>query len=121
MRCSVIIPARNEANRISRTLEALKAQDYDGRYEIIVVVNNSNDNTEEVARQFTDQVYTLKEGGAWRARNHGVENASGNVVLFIDADTFPPPNWISMFMNEFDSQNFQLEDTKVQICHAVRR
>lgn len=103
MRCSVIIPARNEGKRISRTLEALRAQDYPNGYEIIVVVNASTDNTVEVARRFTDKVLSLEEGGAWRARNYGVENASGEVVLFIDADTLPPATWISMFMHEFDS------------------
>jgi cellulose synthase/poly-beta-1,6-N-acetylglucosamine synthase-like glycosyltransferase len=100
MKASVIIPARNEARRISRTLQALKAQDY-GNYEIIVVVNASSDNTEDVAKKYADNVLVLEEGGVWRARNRGVEIADGDVVLFIDADTLPPKDWISSFVRVF--------------------
>ena len=83
-------------NRHACTISShLKGQDYEGGYEDIVVVNNSADNTDEVASKLADKVLVLEKGGAWRARNHGVEHASGEVVLFIDADTLPPTNWIS--------------------------
>lgn len=108
MKASVIIPARNEAQRISGTLRALKEQNYSGNYEIIVVVNASSDDTEDVAREYADNVLVLEEGGVWRARNLGVEIADGDVVLFIDADTLPPRNWVSSFVRVFqENKNVQ--------------
>ena len=98
MDCSVIIPARNEENRITRTLQSLKEQDFEGQYEIIVVVNASTDDTVKVAGRLADRVIDLEEGGVWRARNHGAKEAASEIILFIDADTIAPKNWISSFM-----------------------
>ena len=98
MDCSVIIPARNEEKRITRTLQSLKEQDFDGQYEIIVVVNASTDDTVKVAGRLADKVIDLEEGGVWHARNHGAGEAVGDIILFIDADTIAPKDWISSFM-----------------------
>ncbi len=102
MDCSVIIPARNEASRITKTLQALREQDYKGEHEIIVVVNASTDNTVEVAGKLADRVIDLEEGGAWNARNVGVKEAMGNVVLFIDADTTASRDWVRKYMEVYD-------------------
>ncbi len=101
MDCSVVIPAMNEASRITKTLQALKDQDYDGNYEIIVVVNNTTDNTVEVAGKLADRVLDLDKGGVWNARNVGVKEAKGEVILFIDADTTAPGDWIRKYMEVY--------------------
>ncbi len=99
----MIIPARNEASRITNTLQALIEQDYDGEYEIIVVVNASSDNTPEVAGKLADRIIVLEKGGVWNARNVGVNEARGNVVLFIDADTIAPRDWVRKYMEVYGS------------------
>lgn len=49
---SVIIPAHNAANTLGEQLEALKAQEYDGNWEIVVVNNGSTDNTVKVIQDY---------------------------------------------------------------------
>jgi GT2 family glycosyltransferase len=92
---SVVIPARNAAATIPRTLEALAAQDLDAPYEVIVVDNGSDDETAALAEQAG--VTVIREGrqrpGA--ARNRGVEAAAAPAIAFTDADCFPEPGWLS--------------------------
>ena len=51
MRFSIIVPAYNEAAYLGRALDSLLHQDYTGRYEVIVVDNNSTDGTAAIAAQ----------------------------------------------------------------------
>ena len=102
MDCSVIIPARNEASRITKTLQALREQDHKGEYEVIVMVNASTDNTVEVAGKLADRVIDLEKGGVWNARNQGVKEAKGDIVLFIDADTLAPKDWVRKYMEVYN-------------------
>ena len=53
--------------------------------EIIVVDNNSSDNTVEIAKRFTDKVYNKRPERSAQ-RNYGVKNAKGKYVLYLDAD-----------------------------------
>ena len=52
MRFSVIVPAYNEAAYLGRALGSLLHQDYNGKYEVIVVDNNSSDDTAAIAAQY---------------------------------------------------------------------
>lgn len=93
MHLSVIIPAYNEAKRIDRTLEAireyLRKQSYD--WEVIVVNNNSKDDTEAIVRRYTlhDARYKLiNENGPGKghAVTKGMLAATGDYRVFTDAD-----------------------------------
>lgn len=108
---SVIIPAYNEEKRISETLKNLDSylekQSYD--YEIVVVVNNTKDRTYEIVQELektTIQKATamnLVEGGKGNAVKRGiVEKASGDIILFMDADNATPISEIEKFLPFFD-------------------
>ncbi len=91
---SVVIPARNEGRRIVHCLEALDKQSIDrGRYEVIVVDDGSEDDTADVAARHGARVVRQPRQGAAAARNHGIEEARGEVVLFTDADCIPDEHW----------------------------
>lgn len=81
---SVIVPTRNSAKFLDRCLLSIKEQTYEN-IEIIVVDNNSTDNTREIARKYTDKV---SNKGPERSvqRNFGVEKSKGSYLLFIDSD-----------------------------------
>lgn len=88
-RVSVIIPALNEAAHIAATLEHARKG---SPYEIIVVDGGSTDGTCEVARKLGATVIHSKPGRA-RQMNAGAARATGNVFLFLHADTLLPNDW----------------------------
>ena len=86
---SIVIPAFNEANFIGTTLVSVfKAiKQYPGEVEVIVVDNNSTDGTGELARRCGARVVFEAKNQIARARNAGAAAASGDYLIFIDADT----------------------------------
>lgn len=84
---SIIIPAYNEEKGIKDAVLALKSQKY-SPIEIIVVVNNTTDNTFKIAKKLADKTLNFKGNiGVCKARNEGVKAATGNILVFIDADS----------------------------------
>jgi glycosyltransferase involved in cell wall biosynthesis len=96
-RVSVVVPARNASATIGRTLASLAAQDLDGRYEVVVVDDGSDDGTADIARAAPGPVTVLALGalGAAEARNRGVRAATADTIAFTDADCFPTPDWLA--------------------------
>src|ERR1051325_9325 len=86
---SVVIPARNEEEFLPATIAALQGQTYKN-FEIIVVANGCHDRTADVARELGCRVFELGERGLGAARNLGGRQASGQILMFLDADTLLP-------------------------------
>lgn len=95
---SFVIPAYNEADDIIAALEAVGAQSL-RPHEIIVVDDGSTDGTPARLRAW-DQRHQVKliehEGnrGAAAARNTAIGAATGDVLVFLDADNMPPPDFL---------------------------
>jgi glycosyltransferase involved in cell wall biosynthesis len=94
VKLSVIVPAYNEEKLLPRSLRcirsSLEAFDRAGwESEIIVCDNNSTDRTAERAQSGGAQVVFEPVNQIGRARNRGAEVATGDWLLFIDADSFP--------------------------------
>lgn len=105
MKLSFVIPAYNEEEYIGECLEAIVAQRQGLPYniEVIVVNNNSNDRTEEVARRYPGvQVVEEKEKGLVPARQAGFKASTGDLIANVDADTRIPRGWIRRVMEEFE-------------------
>lgn len=82
MNTSVIILTRNEEQNISECIKTLEGYD-----EIIVIDDNSTDNTVKLAKQSGATVYShAMEGDFAAQRNFGLSKAQGEWVLFVDAD-----------------------------------
>ncbi len=80
---SVVLCARNEAARIRKSLEAIKAA---GPDEIIVVDGNSDDETAQIAREYTDKVIVSLAGSLTADRQVGIDAARHDLIAMIDAD-----------------------------------
>ncbi|MFA5029526.1 MAG: glycosyltransferase family A protein [Patescibacteria group bacterium] len=96
---SVVIPTYNRANYLSKALASLVEQDFaKEKFEVIVVDDGSIDDTEKTAKQFKDRLSLkyLKEehGGVSQARNSGVKNSGGEIIVFFDDDALADKNWL---------------------------
>ena len=99
---SVIIPTFNRKDSLQKTLDGLARQTYPlSQFEVIVVSDGSTDGTEALLEQCTGAPYALRpvyqaNGGPARARNNGIKNASGEVVVFLDDDVEPAPDFLAV-------------------------
>ena len=91
-RFSVIIPAYNEEKYLSATLDQIGASSktFDFDCEIIVVDNESTDKTAQIAKDFDVKIISETVHNISRVRNTGAKKSTGEVLIFIDADTLVP-------------------------------
>jgi len=100
-RFSIVVPCLNEAGYLPATLRSLQAQTYPGRYEIVVVDNNSTDDTADVARAFGVWVVAEPTPGVCWARQRGTAESRGEIVVSADADTIYAPDWLAAIDRAF--------------------
>jgi glycosyltransferase involved in cell wall biosynthesis len=111
MKISVIIPTFNRGRQIPNLLRALELQSY-REFEVIVINDGSTDNTVGVLASFINhtslavRVYTISNSGRARARNFGVNQAVGDLMIFFDDDTRPNPDAVQSHLScHIDSEN----------------
>lgn len=122
-RISVIICCYNSARVIENTLEHLKKQQFgEVEWEIVLVDNNSGDETARIAADCWNRggvgvplkIVAEPKPGLSNARVRGVETASYEVISFIDDDNLVPENWIAFQADIFDSK-----EVGILGCNAV--
>lgn len=108
IKISVVIPAFNCEETINRTLSSLVQQNYDEPYEIIVVNDGSSDRTAEYVLTCMNtcedariRLFNQEHRGPAAARNAGIRNSQGELVLFIDSDCMANPDWIRSMTKHF--------------------
>ena len=111
---SVILPARNEEDYISKCLETLSAQDYKD-FEIIAINDSSEDKTGKIIAEFSNKdskiihVNARKKPQNWMGKNwacmEGFKKATGKIILFTDADTKFKKNVITLAIAHLQSEN----------------
>jgi len=102
---SIILPARNEEKFIEKCLDSLIKQDYDN-YEIITINDSSNDSTGDIIKKYSEKfpkvvfVDAKPKPDGWMGKNwaciEGYKKASGDLLLFTDADTIHTSSVISL-------------------------
>ncbi|RLI42433.1 hypothetical protein DRO59_04160 [Candidatus Bathyarchaeota archaeon] len=102
---SVIIATRNEREYLEETLKRLsfsirEAQKSNVNVELIVV-DSSDDDTSNIARGFTEKVYSFPLKGVSRARNYGAKMSHGRILTFMDADTLVQKNTLIEIFKAF--------------------
>lgn len=97
---SVVVCTYNRAQLLHSCLQSLDRQTANKRlYEIIIIDNNSTDDTQQIVRTFAKRRHNIrlvaeKKRGHSYARNAGWKNAKGRYVAYIDDDAFADRNWI---------------------------
>lgn len=120
---SIIIPAWNESRRILAALRNATTQTVKA-HEIIVIDNNSTDNTYDLVQGFIDShpddnVILRKQSkiqGLIPTRNYGFEIATGDIVGRIDADCMLKPNWVEV-VSRFFSAYPDVDGTTGPVCY----
>jgi len=117
---SVIVPARNEEHNLPTLLRSLASQPLKPQ-EILVVDDGSTDRTAEIARQFGATVLASKPlPDGWRGKtwacHQGAQAATGELLLFVDADTWFEPDGFARVLSGYTGGAFS-----VGPYHAVRK
>ncbi len=99
---SVIVCTYNRARSLTRTLQCLKEQQLPAsvKWEVVVVDNNSNDDTQAVVKEVQRSFASLRcefepSQGLSYARNRGIAVANGKILLFTDDDVCPERDWVN--------------------------
>lgn len=104
IRLSVVIATHNRSAALRRTLAILRGGDLDpATSEIIVVDNASTDDSGDVADSYADRVVRLTENAGSCAKADGVAVARGEIVLFLDDDSYPTEGSVPRMMRHFEA------------------
>ena len=101
MKASIVIPSYNASERLYYNLLYLNMQEFPrADFEVIVVDNGSSDDTSEMISRIDtnyalNSVYINKNMGRAYARNYGVKEAKGDIIVFLDSDMIAEKNFIA--------------------------
>lgn len=111
---TVIVPARNEAENIGHCLNSIQQQTYPNDYfEVIVVDDHSEDDTAEIISGYGGNIRCINlsehldqniNSYKKKAIEVGIENASGQLIVTTDADTFLQPNWLRTIASFYEER-----------------
>lgn len=112
---SVVIPIYNEEENLARCLSALfETKDKD--FEVIIVNDGSTDNPHQVLKQYPCRVIDLPVNtNTAYARNIGVKESKGDIILFSDADCIVMQDWVKSMRDELKKAHNSCEDI-VALC-----
>jgi glycosyltransferase involved in cell wall biosynthesis len=105
---SFIIPAKNEEDYIGSCLASIFMQSTNEVFEVIVVDNGSTDKTQKVIKEKFSEVKVIEEkiSGTNAARQKGFLEASGELLIFLDADVrLPDKDWLNRVLKKMQRSN----------------
>jgi len=109
MDISVVVAVRNEIKYIEKCIKSLYEQDFDGKYEVIVVDGMSDDGTYELLKRLQKKYkFTLLRNpkvNAAAGRNLGIKHAKGKLIAFIDGDAYAYKDWLLNIKRVFEKVN----------------
>lgn len=120
---SIITPAYNAKEYIHDTIKSVMDQTY-SQWELIIIDDCSTDNTFDIAQEYATidsrikVIRTSQNGGVARARNIGLEQASGDYIAFVDSDDLWVPEKLSKQVTFMQSKGCILSFTDFQRFNA---
>ncbi len=110
---SIIIPFRNEAGNILKSIKSIEGLNYPrDKFEVIYIDDNSNDDSFSLAQsaKMSSNIRVLKlpgelsgNGNKKRALQYGIKNSSGEIIISTDADCIHQANWLRCITSYFDA------------------
>ena len=99
---SIIIPTLNEEKYLPLLLRSIQKQSINQELEIIVSDADSKDSTRKITQEFGCK--TVRGGNMSQGRNNGAKSAKGDILLFADADTVFPPDFLKNVLEKFNKK-----------------
>ena len=130
---SMIITAHNQEEFLRDCLNSFYNQKTTHPYELIIIDDNSKDNTEELVKKYYPEVgyFKVHFNNACKTRNYGLTKANGEYVGWFDGDDFPADNYIEELANELDKDKsinfaypriyyprYNIEDNFINACYS---
>lgn len=103
-RISVVVCVYNGERTLHDCCEGLRALDYPN-YEVIIVDDGSKDNTAAISAEYGFRLIRTPNQGLSRARNVGLEAATGEIIAYTDGDARPDPHWLMYLANAFENSS----------------
>ncbi|MGB9663330.1 MAG: glycosyltransferase [Ignavibacteria bacterium] len=110
LKASVIVPFRNEGQNLVKCISSLLDQNFEkDRFEIILVDDNSSDNSAELIKNFLTQpmiklIRLDNDSGKKRAIEAGINLSNYEIIVTTDADCYHSKNWLSSLVQSFDDK-----------------
>jgi len=105
MKISVVIPVYNSALTLKECLDAIFHSSFND-FEVIVVSDNSSDDSVQIAKQYQCKIIELNENrGPGFARNKGAQLAKGEILLFVDSDVIIDKESLNSLNNKFNDND----------------
>lgn len=103
---TIVVPVYNGEENIENCIKSLLNQKYPKEnLEIIIVDNNSTDNTAEIIKRYPVKYLAEIKQGVCYARNRGLKEATGDLLAYTDSDCIADENWIAMLASNFKSSS----------------
>ena len=121
---AIVVPARDEAETIAPVIASLLAQDYDGRFRVVLVDDNSTDGTGDIARALPGAERLTVITGAERppgwagklwAVSQGVAASDEELVLLTDADITHDPRHLATLVSKLDASGVDMVSEMVAL------
>ncbi len=113
---SFIVPIYNASEYLSRSIESILNQSYDN-IEIILIDDSSTDNSKETIKKYALKdsrirpIYSEVNQGVSKTRNMGIKIASGDYVIFMDADDYITKDMVKVMLDKADKYDSDLVDS----------
>ena len=107
---SIIMPTWNREATIRSAINSVLSQTY-CNWELLICDDGSTDNTKSIVSKFSDariRYFNLPKGNGAIARNHGLRNAKGELIAFLDSDNLWSPSFLATIINGFEEHKCEM-------------
>ncbi len=102
---SIAVCTLNGAETLRECLDAIFYLDY-SNYEVILISDGSTDDTVAIAEEYDCKIIATENRGLSSARNTAWQTANGDIVVYIDDDAYPDPDWLNYLAITFIETDF---------------
>lgn len=104
---SIVVMTHNRKEVLQKTIRGMLAQDFSGKFEIIVVNDGSTDGTKEMLEKNfgkNKKVVVINQARSLpcKARNRGIKTAKNDIIVIMDDDCIPERKWLAKIVNGFN-------------------